>query len=76
MANRMSRIIVWVFVTGLTCAPVLAEGEPAIDARLIGYPQPLILPAASTALMWLVLMGLCVICVGPMFLNAKRTHLD
>lgn len=46
------------------------------DARLEGYGSNVTLENSSTALMWLLLVVLAAICVGVMFKNAKRTHLD
>jgi cytochrome c-type biogenesis protein CcmH/NrfF len=46
------------------------------DARLEGYGTNVTLENSSTALMWLLLVVLGAICVGVMFKNAKRTHLD
>ena len=76
MAKAVHRIIVWVFVIGITCAPVLAEEEAPMDARFTGYPTNVASQPASTALIWILLVGLGILCVGPLFLNAHRTHLD
>ncbi|HEY7089369.1 MAG TPA: hypothetical protein VH518_14830 [Tepidisphaeraceae bacterium] len=54
------------------------------DARLEGYTEgaqnsnslTVTLESSSTALMWLLLVVMAGICVGVMFKNAKRTHLD
>ena len=50
--------------------------DKVYDARLEGYGTNLTLPSSSTALMWLLLFVLAAMCVGVMFKNAKRTHLD
>jgi hypothetical protein len=80
MANRMHRFIPWVIAVAATCAPAMAdEGEGTPDARLtMGYPTTVThnIPVPSTALAWMTLIGLGLVCVGPLFLNAKRTHLD
>ena len=53
------------------------EGEREIyDARLEGYQTPVSLDSGSTALTWLLLIVLTGICVGVMFMNPKRSHLD
>ena len=53
------------------------EGEKEIyDARLEGYQTPVSLDSGSTALTWLLLILLTGICVGVMFMNPKRSHLD
>jgi hypothetical protein len=54
------------------------------DARLEGYaeaggnsnPINVTLESSSTATMWLLLIVMAALCVGVMFKNAKRTHLD
>jgi hypothetical protein len=54
------------------------EGEKAIyDARLQNYPGGSVtLDSGSTALLTLLLIVMAAVCVGVMFKNAKRTHLD
>lgn len=55
--------------------PVLAEA--VTDGRYVGYPGGTQIPEiGSTGGLWLLLGGLGLLCVGPFFLNAKRTHLD
>lgn len=76
MAKTLQRIFVWVFVIGVTCVPVLAEDETPLDGRFSGYPSSVASQPASTALIWILLVGLGILCVGPLFLNAHRTHLD
>jgi hypothetical protein len=71
---------------GCLCAAVLALAAPAVssaqddapqyDARLDGYAEPVKLEEGSTALTWLLLVGLGVICFSVLFKNARRTHLD
>jgi hypothetical protein len=55
-------------------ALALAQDEP-VDARLQGYANPVVIPG-STALYWLLVLVLAGACVGVMFMNAKRSHLD
>jgi hypothetical protein len=52
------------------------EESKIYDARLEGYNTNVTLENSSTALMWLLLFVLAAMCVGVMFKNAKRTHLD
>lgn len=58
-------------------AVAMAQDEQKIyDARLEGYGSNVTLPSSTTALMWLLLFVLTALCVGVMFKNARRTHLD
>ncbi len=55
----------------------LADDEPEVyDARLLGYDKTTQLDSSSTALIWLLLIVLIVLCVGVMFKDARRSHLD
>jgi hypothetical protein len=82
MMNYMKQklLAVFVAVVGLLISPtsVLAQDaeDKVYDARLEGYGTNLTLEKSSTALMWLLLFVLAAMCVGVMFKNAKRTHLD
>ncbi|MEM6562315.1 MAG: hypothetical protein AAF656_11995 [Planctomycetota bacterium] len=67
-------------------APALAQRGAAqkameeaeeLDVRLQGYDDgPIVLEESSYALTYAVAVGLTLVCVGVMFKNAKRTHLD
>ncbi|HEY1629490.1 MAG TPA: hypothetical protein VGF52_06505 [Tepidisphaeraceae bacterium] len=59
-------------------AMLLAQEEDSklYDARLENYGSNVTLENSSTALLWLLLIVLGAVCVGVMFKNAKRTHLD
>jgi cytochrome c-type biogenesis protein CcmH/NrfF len=59
-------------------AMLLAQEEDSkiYDARLENYGANVTLENSSTALLWLLLVVLGAVCVGVMFKNAKRTHLD
>jgi hypothetical protein len=54
------------------------EGEkPIYDARLQNYAGASVtLDSGSTALLWLLTIVMAAVCIGVMFKNAKRTHLD
>src|SRR5581483_11004107 len=55
------------------------EGGDGIDARLKGYKDGgtvALKDASGTALTWLLLVVLAGLCIGVLFMNAKRTHLD
>ena len=64
--------------------PVTSRGaddddKPKIDARLEGYKDGTnmgLKDASGTATSWLLLIVLTAMCVGVLFINSKRTHLD
>ena len=59
----------------LTCSAALGQDdEKVVDARLQGYPQRVAIEKSSTALTWLLFVVLGGVCVGVMFINAKRTR--
>jgi hypothetical protein len=55
------------------------EDAPTIDARLDGYKDGSnmgLKDASGAGLTWLLLIVLAAMCVGVMFINSKRSHLD
>jgi hypothetical protein len=80
--NRTKRLMLGCLSTAIVMlsspARALAqdEGPEFYDARLEAYGAGMTLDSSSTALMWLLLVVLGAMCVGVMFKNAKRTHLD
>lgn len=52
------------------------EEKGPLDARLENYPQKVTLEEGGTALTWIILLVLTALCVGVMFKNANRSHLD
>ena len=52
------------------------EESKVYDARLQGYDKNIQLDSGSTALSWLLLAALGVMCMAVLFKDAKRTHLD
>jgi len=54
------------------------EDQTPIDARLQGYQSgsAALNNASGSALLWLLLFVLMAICLGVLFMNPKRTHLD
>ena len=52
------------------------EERQIYDARLEGYPSGVTLDPTSSALTWLVVFVLGALCLGVMFMNPKRSHLD
>ena len=58
----------------------LAQDQPKTiapyDGRLEGYGKQVTLDTGSTALTWMLLIFLGLICLGVLFKNARRSHLD
>jgi hypothetical protein len=54
------------------------DDAPKIDARLDGYKQGNmdLKDASGTGLTWVLLVILSGLCIGVMFINSKRSHLD
>ena len=54
------------------------DDAPKIDARLDGYKDGNISlkDASGTGLTWVLLVILGGMCIGVMFMNSKRSHLD
>ena len=76
MKARLMNSLTWVIGTVAMAGSALAQdSENPIDARLIGYKQHVAVDG-SVALTWLLLIFLMIVCVSPLFMNAKRTHLD
>jgi hypothetical protein len=53
-----------------------ADDEKLPDARIQNFTKVVTIPEGGTALTWLLLIFLSVICLAALFKNAKRTHLD
>jgi hypothetical protein len=49
---------------------------PAHDARLENYAESVLLQSGGTAMAWLLLVALAVLCLAVLFKDARRTHLD
>jgi hypothetical protein len=54
------------------------EDQVQIDGRLDGYKEGnmALKDAGGSGLTWLLLVVLGAMCVGVMFMNSKRSHLD
>ena len=80
-SNRIGRILA-LGVMMLTLSPAAALGQrnqverDIVDARLEGYTEGVTLPPGSTGMTWVALIVLGAICVGGLFKDARRTHLD
>lgn len=59
-----------------TLAMAAENDEVIYNPRLTGFKQNMSAGDASTALTWLLLIFLALVCVSVMFKNAKRSHLD
>ena len=74
---RLLRVICWIVVVLLSPAMTLAADEDKLpDARIQNFTKIVTIPEGGTALTWLLLIFLSVICLAALFKNAKRTHLD
>src|SRR5450432_1571793 len=74
-------IALFVVVLTVALAPLSAmaadENAPkSYDGRLDDYAQPVTLDGGGTALTYFLFVGLGFICLGAMFKNARRSHLD
>lgn len=78
MRKQLARVLMFgLLVIVSSSASLLAEETmETMDARLFGYPEKYWIAAPGTAGAWAVLAVLGLVCVGPLFLNSKRTHLD
>lgn len=77
MRKQLPRVLAFGLLVMISGSSLMAqEDSNPIDGRLMGYPEKYVQPAPSTAGAWAALVGLGLVCVGPLFLNAKRTHLD
>lgn len=80
MTFMKQQLLAWVLAAMVfLTAPgmAMAQDEEKPDARMEGYAENVKLAEpGSTALTWLLLVGLGVICFGVLFKDAKRTHLD
>jgi len=86
-ANRIKRVQSLLkqgaFFAMVLASPVLALADTAtpkdpVDWRLEGYGDKgsVTLDVSATSLTWMLLVGLGIICIGVLFKNARRTHLD
>jgi hypothetical protein len=75
MMERMKR---WLIPLALLAAPagVFADDNTPIDGRMEGFKEGIMASPGSTALTWLLLVGIGIVTIGVMFMSAKRSHLD
>jgi len=77
MKVRLLQMFCW--LAAILAAPAMAlaaDDEKLPDARIQNFTKPVGVPEGGTALTWLLLIFLAVICLAALFKNAKRTHLD
>jgi hypothetical protein len=82
MKKRLIAVVLGVTLA-LAAAPSMSfaasdDEAPSHDARLDGYKDGsmALKDASGTGLTWLLLIVLAAMCVGVMFINSKRSHLD
>jgi hypothetical protein len=74
---RLLQVVCWMVTVLLSPAMALAADDDKLpDARIQNFTKPVSLPDSNNGLTWLFLIFLAVVCLGAMFKNAKRTHLD
>ncbi|HEV8378018.1 MAG TPA: hypothetical protein VGP99_04150 [Tepidisphaeraceae bacterium] len=77
MKARLLQVLCWMMALLLSPAMALAaDDEKLPDARIQNFTKVVTVPEGGTALTWLLLIFLSVICLAALFKNAKRTHLD
>ncbi len=77
MKVRLIQIFCWIVGILVLPAMALAADEDKLpDARIQNFTKPVSVPEGGTALTWLLLIFLTLICLAALFKNAKRTHLD
>lgn len=85
MRRRFLPLVLGLIAVGSIAAPARADDEaPKVyDGRLEafqsgpnGAPRNVTLQSGGTSLTYFLLVGCGVICIGVMFKNARRTHLD
>jgi hypothetical protein len=77
MKVRLLQVFYWLAGVLLVPAMALAADEDKLpDARIQNFTKTVSVPEGGTALTWLLLIFLTLICLAALFKNAKRTHLD
>jgi len=77
MKVRLLQMFCW--VAGVLAVPAMAlaaDEDKLPDARIQNFTKTVSVPEGGTALTWLLLIFLTLICLATLFKNAKRTHLD
>ena len=71
----LTRSMAWLAALAGPLAASAQEMDVPHDARLEGYPTPMLLQG-GVAMTWVLFIVLGVLCVSVLFKNAKRSHLD
>ncbi len=53
-----------------------SSDRESVDARLEGYTPDVTMQGTGVATAWFIAVGLGILCMGVMFKNANRSHLD
>jgi hypothetical protein len=77
MQRHLFTVALAVMAVAMLPMTVLADAIPDYDGRLDGYNgiSPTV-DGGSTALQWLLLIGLSAVAFGVLFKNSNRSHLD
>jgi hypothetical protein len=67
---------VGLLLTPVTARAASSDDDERIEVREQMYPKGVKTEGGSTAITWMLLFFLALICVSVLFKNAKRTHLD
>ncbi len=72
MSKRLGIVVASVL---LLAAPAMAQDDEIVNARLYGFEREVAL-GGRAHLTYLSMVGLGVVGLAVMFINAKRSHLD
>jgi len=76
MQRRFFNVIAFASAVLVPLVAMAADDSKVYDGRLEGYPRSVTLELGGTALSWMLLVGLGILCLGALFKSAKRSHLD
>jgi len=74
-SSAMKRLLPLFFLLAAPAA-ALADDTGPVDGRMAGFKEGIMAAPGSTAVTWLLLIGIGIVTVGVMFMSAKRSHLD
>ena len=79
MRRYLLAAVIAIMVIGLPAKPTFAASSSdreVVDARLEGYTPDVTMQGTGVATIWFIAVGLGILCLGVMFKNANRSHLD